>query len=259
MKITDVVNVTFPLTLSDRYAYHSSNGYYFNNNIWGLKPSETNNQTTTIDVASTAGVAYHVDWCFPGNSSSDKEEDYQVKSYPYAGLELDEKTKVDDIRSLWTKSEWGYILPGDSRANVALDIFTSKDKDRDISSGDYELMIWYASHPHYLHQNKLTSHRLASYDAHPIGTSHGMTNISSDPWELFVGHNGETKVYSFVAPEKRPSWEGDVMPFFDYIDEEYDFPAGEQYLTAFQFGTEAYVGSGLFAVWYWMAELTSKS
>lgn len=149
MKLTHAVtNVTLPLTLTDRYGYHSSHGYYLNNNIWGLNPSETNNQITMIDGISTSGVAYHVDWSFPGSNSSDRrpEEDYEVKSYPYAGLELgDEKRLVEDVGSLWTKAEWGYYWPErEGRANVAIDIFTAEDADRDISGGDYELMIWYA-------------------------------------------------------------------------------------------------------------------
>lgn len=82
-----------------------------------------------------------------------------------------------------------------------------------------------------------------------------MANIANEPWELFIGYNGETKVYSFVAPEERPSWEGDVMSFFRHIERDCGFPAKEQHLTAFQFGTETYVGRGLFAVWYWMGEV----
>lgn len=145
-----VTNLTVPLILGDRYGYHSSNGYYLNNNIWGVTPSSDNNQTTSIDAISSAGVSWHVDWTFASSNSSnstdtseDGSSDYEVKSYPYAGVELEEKSLVKDIGSLWTKAEWDYFWPGDvGRANVAIDIFTAEDEDRDISGGDYEVMIW---------------------------------------------------------------------------------------------------------------------
>lgn len=139
-----MTNITLPLALQDRYAYHSSHGYYFNNNIWGITPSSVNEQTTTIDAISTSGVSWHVDWSFPSNGNSSPEENFQVKSYPYAGLDIgDEKRLVKDIGSLWTKAEWEYEWPEDvGRANVAVDIFTAEDEDRDMSGGDYEVMIW---------------------------------------------------------------------------------------------------------------------
>ena len=147
-------NMTLPIALSDRYAYHSSHGYYLNNNIWGSEPSAINNQITTIDGISKAGVSWHVDWAFPGSSfnsrsSEDPTSDYEVKSYPYAGLELGEKHLIEDIDSLWAKAEWDYAWYGEEgRANVAFDLFTSEDKNREISGGDYELMIWYGPLPY---------------------------------------------------------------------------------------------------------------
>lgn len=58
-----------------------------------------------------------------------------------------------------------------------------------------------------------------------------------------------------MAPDTRKSWEGDVKPFFSHIEEQHGFPGEKQHLTAFQFGTETFVGRGRFGVWYWMGEL----
>lgn len=100
--------------------------------------------------------------------------------------------------------------------------------------------------------------RLAAYDeAHPIGDLQCKVIICGTPWNLYIGYNGETKVFSFVVPEntRRKSWEGDIQPFFAYLEKDHGFPADEQYLTAFQFGTETFTGAGRFGVWYWMGDV----
>jgi xyloglucan-specific endo-beta-1,4-glucanase len=152
-----------------------------------------------------------VEWSWDGAPNN-------VKSYPYSGRDLEhggKKKLVSNIASIWTKAEWDYR--GDNiRANVAYDLFTAKDRGRDNSGGDYELMIW-----------------LGNYGGvHPIGSSKGHSTINGLSWELYVGMNGDMKVFSFVAAEHVKGFEGDLRPFFAHMTEKHGFPAHEQHLTS---------------------------
>jgi xyloglucan-specific endo-beta-1,4-glucanase len=62
---------------------------------------------------------------------------------PYVGKELEEKKTVASIDSIWTSASWSY--DGDVRANVAYDMFTAADPEHEMSSGDFELMIWWVN------------------------------------------------------------------------------------------------------------------
>lgn len=67
---------------------------------------------------------------------------------------------------------------------------------------------------------------------HPIGSNKGGVRLAGRTWALFIGMNGDMKVYSFVAPESVKSFSADVKHFFNYITNHHGFPAGEQYLTS---------------------------
>ena len=58
----------------------------------------------------------------------------------------------------------------------------------------------------------------------------GTIVIGVQAWELFVGYNGNTKVFSFVTSEQISVFESDIKPFFDYTSGQHDYPADEQYL-----------------------------
>lgn len=65
---------------------------------------------------------------------------------------------------------------------------------------------------------------------YPIGDSQGKVDVGGKQWELFVGNNGDMKVFSFVAPEQIKTFEQDIRPFFDHITSEQGFPADNQHL-----------------------------
>ncbi|KAF4125140.1 xyloglucan-specific endo-beta-1,4-glucanase [Geosmithia morbida] len=220
----------------DQFAYHGSHGYYFNNNQWG-RDEGAGNQTLYVDRVEDTGVAWHVDWTWEGGENS-------VKSYPYSGREMpDEKRLVKDIGSIPTKVAWDYSGKN-IRANVAYDLFTAADPNRDISGGDYELMIWLGN----------------LGNVHPIGSNKGGVKVAGRTWALFVGNNGNMKVYSFVAPDTVKSFDANLMPFFDYITNHYDFPAGDQYLTTLQFGTEPFTGSNAtFTTSNWEGHISNEA
>jgi xyloglucan-specific endo-beta-1,4-glucanase len=68
--------------------------------------------------------------------------------------------------------------------------------------------------------------------------------VEGQQWELWIGMNGSMKVFSFVAPQERRYYSGDVKRYFDYIRDRHGFPASSQYLLTYQFGSESFTGNG---------------
>ncbi|KAI0398389.1 endoglucanase [Xylariaceae sp. FL0594] len=223
--------VALAQNLCDQYGYYAANGYYVNNNAWG-KNSGSGSQCTYVDKMLNPGLQWHTEWSWSGG-------DNNVKSYPYSGRQLSSKKLVSSIGSIPTKAEWRY-LGNNIRADVAYDLFTAADPNHDTSSGDYELMIWLAR----------------KGGVQPIGSSVGTVNVAGRNWDLWVGYNGAMKVFSFVAPSEIATFESDVKPFFNYITQYQGFPASQQHLITFQFGTEPFTGSSArFDVWYWYGDV----
>ena len=59
---------------------------------------------------------------------------------------------------------------------------------------------------------------------------------------MILGHNGAMKVYTFVAQYDVPSFRGDLMNFFKYLESSYGLDKG-LYLQKVQAGTEVFTGS----------------
>lgn len=72
-----------------------------------------------------------------------------VKSYANAGKIMPRGVRMDGIKGMPVSIEWGckHELVGNVqvKADVAMDVFTARDKDHVISSGDYEVMVWYVA------------------------------------------------------------------------------------------------------------------
>jgi xyloglucan-specific endo-beta-1,4-glucanase len=119
-------------TLCKQYEYYSSNGYEFNNNLWG-QGSGQGSQCTYIDGPSGSGFKWHTKWQWSGGENN-------VKSYVYSGRQFTKKP-VSQISNMQTTAQWSYDNTN-IRCNVAYDIFTAQDVNHATSSGDYELMIW---------------------------------------------------------------------------------------------------------------------
>ncbi|KAI1817999.1 endoglucanase [Poronia punctata] len=223
--------LAFAQDLCDQYGYFAQDGYYVNNNAWG-QGSGQGSQCTHVDKMLNPGVQWHTEWSWSGG-------DNNVKSYPYSGRTLDQKKLVSQINSMPTKVEWQYT-GNNIRADVAYDLFTAADPNHDTSSGDYELMIWLAR----------------KGDVYPIGQSTGSVNIGGRNWDLWVGYNGSMKVFSFVAGGDVTTFEGNVKDFYDHITSAQGFPASQQSLITFQFGTEPFTGSNArFDVWSFYGEV----
>ena len=66
--------------------------------------------------------------------------------------------------------------------------------------------------------------------------------INNVDWNLIVGHNGAMKVYTFVAQYEVPSFQGDLMSFFKYLESSFKLSSA-LYLQKVQAGTETFDGN----------------
>ena len=74
-------------------------------------------------------------------------------------------------------------------------------------------------------------HRLGRYGGvGPIGSSTGKVDVAGRSWELFVGNNGQMKVFSFVAPSPLTTFTADAKLFFTYLQSRQNFPIKTQNL-----------------------------
>lgn len=224
------------VTLCEQYGYWSGNGYEINNNLWGRDSATSGWQCSYLDGSSDSGIQWHTTWEWQGGQ-------HDVKSYVYSGKQFPRGQRITSINSMQTSVSWYYDTTN-VRANVAYDIFTAADPNHVNSSGDYELMIWCAREP----LTRLTRERgrtasgeahlltralarLAKYgDVQPIGSPVGNVNVNGRNWELWIGMNGNMKVFSFIAPSPLNSWSGEVKEFFNYLQYNQGYPAGDQHL-----------------------------
>lgn len=132
--LASLVSAVTAQSLCGQYDEYSSSGYQFNNNNWGKDDATSGQQCTTVDGADSGGISWHSSWSWSGGEDN-------VKAYPYGGRQVTSGQLVSDIGSMSTAAEWTYD-GSNIRANVAYDIFTASDPNHDLSSGDYEVMIW---------------------------------------------------------------------------------------------------------------------
>jgi len=67
-------------------------------------------------------------------------------------------------------------------------------------------------------------------DVYPIGQSRGMVTVGGQQWDLWIGMNGNMKVFSFIAPQTTNQWSGDAKLFFNYLAQSQGYPASSQNL-----------------------------
>lgn len=57
-----------------------------------------------------------------------------------------------------------------------------------------------------------------------------MVTVDGNEWELFIGMNGDMKVFSFVAPSSMNDFSSDAKQFYNHLESEQDFPVSSQNL-----------------------------
>ena len=116
-------------------------------------------------------------------------------------------------------------------ANVAYDTFLGTGP---TGAQAYEVMVWLGD---YGGCSPLSDN---GYPPTPSATP----TINGTPFNLIVGHNGNTIVYSFVAQSKAATnFSGDLLAFYKYLETNYKL-SSSLYLQSIQAGTEVFTGSG---------------
>jgi len=193
-------------SLCAKFAYWSGNGYECLNNLWGDQAATSGSQCTYVDGSSSSGVKWRTTWTWQGGPNN-------VKSYAYCGKILPKGRTISSVSSMKTSTTWSYNTTN-IRANVAYDVFTAVDPNHANSGGDYELMVWLA--------------RIG--DIYPIGKSTTQVTLAGHTWDLWIGMNGQMKVYSFVAPSPITSFSADLKDFYNYLEKNQSFPSKNQNL-----------------------------
>ncbi|KAF2769136.1 concanavalin A-like lectin/glucanase [Teratosphaeria nubilosa] len=210
-------------TNCDQYSSVQTGSYTVHNDLWGESNATSGSQCFTVNSVSGNTIAWSTSWTWTGGSST--------KSYANVALDFT-STKLSAISSLKTTWDWSYS--GDPQtADVAWDLFTSSTSG---GVSENEVMVWMA----------------AIGDAGPISSSYGSdgsptaigsTTVNGHTFNLYKGTNGGTTVYSFLPSSGEiKSWSGDIYPFFTYLIDSEGF-SSSQYLTVFEAGTEATIGS----------------
>lgn len=191
--------------------------YIVYNDLWGEADATSGSQCTDIVSLDDNTLAWYTTWSWEGIS-------YDVKSFANAEYTITAQ-ELSSISSIPTTWKWSYTGT-DIVADVAYDMFTSSSAD---GSDEYEIMVWLA----------------ALGGAGPIsesGSAIATPTIGDVSWSLYSGPNGDTTVYSFVASSEQTDFSGNLIDFFDYL-EEYEGLSSSQYLLSIQAGTEAFTGS----------------
>ncbi|KAL5526262.1 hypothetical protein ACEPAF_7985 [Sanghuangporus sanghuang] len=175
-------------------------------------------------------ISWTTNWTWTGGDS--------VKSFSNVNLDTAVGRQIRDITNLPATFEWTYDIDNSSIANVAYELITSTSVDgEDIN----EILIW-----------------LASFNAQPIsstvdeqGNPEPVTrniNAHGSTWNLFVGSNGTSSVFSFLPTNGTiESFHSDLNVFVKFLILNNGLDQSHV-LKAVQAGTEVTSGSGTLSV-----------
>ncbi|GAM90807.1 hypothetical protein ANO11243_088520 [Dothideomycetidae sp. 11243] len=203
-------------TLCGQWDLTISSPYTLYNNLWNLAAGK-GSQCTLLSNSWDSGISWKTSWSWTYNKDS-------VKSYANAVTSVNEK-KLKDINNL--DSVWSWSYTGDDIiADVAYDMFTAPSTS---AANQYEVMIWLAS---------FGGAAPISDTGRPIATP----EIAGKAWYLYKGHNGDTTVFSFVAPTHLTDFSANIMKFLRHLVEHQGVP-DDQVLKPIGAGTETFTGS----------------
>ncbi|EXF79353.1 xyloglucan-specific endo-beta-1,4-glucanase A [Colletotrichum fioriniae PJ7] len=203
--------------MCDAFGSVATGGFTIYHNNWGASKATSGSQCTTFESLKSGSVAWSTSWTWAGGQG-------QVKSYSNVALEKVNKqlSAVKSIPSKWTWSYTGSSIVAD----VAYDLWLAPSVG---ANNKYEIMIWLG----------------ALGGAGPISST-GKTidtpTIAGTKWSLYSGPNGDTTVYSFVAPSQIKSFNGDLNLFFTYLTSKQGV-AKTNVITSLQAGTEPFSGT----------------
>ncbi|KAH8130423.1 xyloglucan-specific endo-beta-1,4-glucanase [Trichoderma asperellum] len=205
-------------TWCDAFGSLQAGPYTVFHNNWGANTASSGSQCTTFSTLNGNSVQWSTDWSWAGGAG-------HVKSYSNVALEKVNK-KLSDIQRIPTTWTWSYT-GSNMVADVSFDLWLAPTAS---SNNEYEIMIWVGSYG--------GAGPISSTGSTPIATP----TILGTKWKLFKGPNGDTTVFSFVAPSNIKNWNGDLKAFFTYLTSKEGVSVG-MVVTSLQAGTEPFSGT----------------
>ncbi|KAF2705474.1 glycoside hydrolase family 12 protein [Pleomassaria siparia CBS 279.74] len=205
-------------TMCGSWGTVATSGYTVYHNNWGAAQATSGSQCTTFNsVSSSLSFSWSTSWTWAGGAG-------QVKSYSNVALENVNKA-LSAIKTI--PSTWSWRYTGTSMvADVAYDLWLAPSVG---ASNSYEIMIW-----------------LGAYGgAGPIsstGSAIATPTIAGTKWNLFKGPNGDTTVFSFVAPSNIGDFSADLKLFLTYLTTSQGVSTSSV-VTSLQGGTEPFSGT----------------
>ncbi|KAH6871619.1 glycoside hydrolase family 12 protein [Thelonectria olida] len=196
----------------------ATGGYTVYHNNWGSGKATSGSQCTTFTSFKSNSFAWSTSWTWAGGP-------IDVKSYSNVALENVNKklSQISSIPSTWTWRYTGTNMVSD----VSYDLWLAPSIG---AKNKYEIMIWLGSYG--------GAGPISSTNDTPLAT----VTIAGVKWKLFKGPNGDTTVFSFVAPSNIGNWSGDLKLFFNYLTSSQGVST-DNVVTSLQAGTEPFTGS----------------
>ncbi|KAH7022075.1 glycoside hydrolase family 12 protein [Ilyonectria destructans] len=196
----------------------TTNGKTVYHNNWGSGDATSGSQCTTFTGVSSNSFVWSTSWTWAGGPG-------KVKSYSNVALEKTNKplSAISSIPSTWT---WRYTGTN-MVADVSYDLWLAPSVG---ANNKYEIMIWVGAYG--------GAFPISSTGTTPLATP----TILGTKWKLFKGPNGDTTVFSFVAPSNMGNFSGDLNKFFQYLTASQGVPTSSV-ITSLQAGTEPFSGT----------------
>ncbi|KAG4424854.1 hypothetical protein IFR04_002014 [Cadophora malorum] len=213
-------------TMCGNWGTVATGGFTVYHNTWGSGSATSGSQCTTFNSLSSAGsVSWSTSWTWAGGANS-------VKSYSNVALENVNKqlSAISSIPSTWTWRQSGTNVVSD----VSYDLWLAPSVG---ANNQYEIMVWLGS---YGGAGPISSTYNSAGNAVPVATP----TILGTKWNLFKGPNGDTTVFSFVAPSNIGNFNGDLKLFFNYLTSSQGVSTSAV-VTSLQAGTEPFTGSNV--------------
>lgn len=204
-----------------QYSSISTGTFTISSNEWGASEG-SGSQCSQINSLSGSSLGWQTTWTWANNPNN-------VKSYTNVESSTTSCKQLSAYKTIPTTWSWSYSGSA-LRANVAYDTFVGTSCN---SAQAYEVMIWLGV---YGGVSPLSNN---GYPPTPTATP----TIGNTAFNLIVGTNGATTVYSFVAQTNTTSYSGDLLAFYKYLETNEKLPATD-YLQTIQAGSEVFTGSG---------------
>lgn len=204
-----------------QYTSISTGTFTIATNEWGSSYG-TGSQCSQINGLSGSSLAWQTTWTWANGVNN-------VKSYTNVESSTTSCKQISAIKSIPTTWSWSYTGSA-IRANVAYDTFVGASCS---GAQAYEVMVWLGD---------FGSVSPLSNNGYPP-TPTASPTIGNTQFNLIVGTNGATTVYSFVAVANATNYSGDLLNFYKYLETNENLPATD-YVQSIQAGSEVFTGSG---------------